>query len=111
MSVESKVYLGVYVDIKDYVDKMEIDVYDGEYERLSCGHEDEEFEIINDGMSGEYCYFGFTLHVIEEMYCNNFCEVDVSYIIDMKFRVVAKMHEFGIEVKDSPMLLMFTHSY
>lgn len=61
MSVERTVYIGIYVDVLDLVE----DVYSEELLPYLEGHKGIEFDLIYDGMCGNYAYFGKTFTKLE----------------------------------------------
>lgn len=111
MSVESKVYIGVYVKLDDY--GVEIDEFDEKYEDMTCGALDEEFSIISDGMCGYYTYFGVTLEELENNCDHQHYTIDIENIKIYQDDVIERALElFGKQDKHwNPKLTVFTHYY
>ena len=92
MSVNTRVYIGVYIKLEDY--GIEIDPYDDKWHDMRCGVEGEKFSIIHDGMGGQYTYFGITLASFENIY-----EFD-KYIINVQDVVIyeSEVEERALEL-------------
>lgn len=112
MSVQSKVYIGVYVKLDDYEVKVDC-LTDEQYDDMVCGVEDEEFSLIEDGMCGDYTYFGITLDELETESDHQSTDIEIENIKIHKDDVIERALElFGKQNKHwNPKLTVFTHYY
>lgn len=93
MSVSEEVFLIVGCDIKDCVtDKFEDWYWSDEGERYSCNAEKGHIHIIEDGMCGNYTYFGYIAANIKDHYSIVKEEIDID-----NFNLRKKEVENGIK--------------
>ena len=109
MSVNTSVYIGVYIKLEDY--GVEIDVFEEKYHDMRCGTKGEIFSIIHDGMGGEYTYFGITFKKFDDMYEFNKMVISPSDIVACKTYVENRAMElFGIVGDINASCIVFSHS-
>ena len=105
MSVDRKIYFGIYVDVLDLVD----DIYSDELLPYIEGWEDVDFDMVYDGMCGDYAYFGKTFASIDDYDDNNIILED-GY--DKYYsEIYEKLDELGIELGDRRLRLMVFNHY
>ena len=105
MSVDVRIYIGVYVKLEDL--GVEIDVYDEKYEELI----DDE-KLIYDGMAGQYTYFGSTIKSFDEIYSFDAYELDELNISALKDEVSFELQKLLPELDCSrvtPQFIIFAH--
>jgi len=109
MSVNAKIYLGVYLDIS-----RKVDIYDEKFFSFTEERKNEKFSIINDGMCGQYCYFGITIATIVDIYDDNSINkkiIKFESVSQYIQEVEEKLRELGIEIHEKPELIFFSHCY
>ena len=110
MSINTKVYVGVYVDLLKL--NPNFDPYDDKWDEFMLEYNADGFVIIYDGMSGGYCYFGKTLFEFDDLYSYVKYEINQDKYFEDARMVEVKAHElFNISFKEeiSPKLTVFSH--
>jgi len=106
MSIERTTYIGLYVDIDKYID----DPYEDKMLPYTEGHKDIEFDLIYDGMCGDYMYFGKTYGKIDEYEENTKLIINNNIRLDM-IDIIQELIKLGIRLEDEDEILhmVFMH--
>lgn len=120
MSVNKEIFLIIGCDIKDYLSDKFKDWYwtkDGEkyHDYKTKGN----IQIIDDGMSGIYTYFGYIIANFEDDYGNHCEEIDFKNIDEISVEVESELQELinreimdKEKCKDLKMkVILFNHCY
>ena len=105
MSTEKDIYVGLYINISEYIGD---DPYETEFLPYLEGHDGLDFDMIYDGMSGNYVYFGKTYGKIEE-YGESEDVIISSNIERDKLDILNQLRIHGIDLKVSEYYDKFKH--
>ena len=107
VSINTYVIFGIKLDNSD-CEKYEVDMWDEKFEDYMMGDPNLGYEIISDGMCGEYIVFGKVLATMSEGSEIDFVELDIPNLdwsdLCLKFKKI-----FGFDIPKNPTTFIFNH--